>query len=146
MTELRRAHRIRLLLSCCLLLLTTPIPLLGWGEAGHRIVGPLHVSYADDRGGNDVQVKFLGKPFNLHSVWDTAFIKRRTGSDWVSLALQIRSKIPEEQLGEWRKEPEPEQWADESLTLTVKSVCGLLAENRELGRNSAPSKTRSLLG
>ena len=34
------------------------------------------------------------------------------------------------------KAREPEQWADESLALTIKNVYGLLPENRELGQNS----------
>jgi hypothetical protein len=36
---------------------------------------PLHVGYAMDKGGNDVQVKYLGKPSNLHRVWDTDIIE-----------------------------------------------------------------------
>lgn len=35
---------------------------------------PLHCSDNSDRGGNDVKVKFLGKPSNLHRVWDSGII------------------------------------------------------------------------
>jgi hypothetical protein len=35
---------------------------------------PLHCSDNDDRGGNDVKVKFLGKASNLHRVWDSDII------------------------------------------------------------------------
>lgn len=35
---------------------------------------PLHCSDNNDRGGNDVKVKFLGKPSNLHRVWDSDII------------------------------------------------------------------------
>lgn len=37
---------------------------------------PLHVGYGSDRGGNDVQVKYLGKTkANLHYVWDEKIIQ-----------------------------------------------------------------------
>jgi hypothetical protein len=38
---------------------------------------PLHTGYKDDKGGNSVQVSFLGKGSNLHSVWDTAIIENK---------------------------------------------------------------------
>jgi hypothetical protein len=36
---------------------------------------PLHVGYEVDKGGNDIQVKYLGNPSNLHRVWDTEIIE-----------------------------------------------------------------------
>ncbi len=35
---------------------------------------PLHCSDNHDRGGNDVNVSFLGRPSNLHRVWDSGII------------------------------------------------------------------------
>lgn len=35
---------------------------------------PLHAGYSDDRGGNDIKLKFLDKPSNLHRVWDEEII------------------------------------------------------------------------
>ena len=35
---------------------------------------PLHVSYADDQGGNKTAVYFLKQPSNLHGVWDRALL------------------------------------------------------------------------
>ena len=32
---------------------------------------PLHVGFAEDRGGNSVEVRFNGRKENLHSLWDT---------------------------------------------------------------------------
>ena len=41
---------------------------------------PLHISYEDDRGGNQVLLtKSLGCPKNLHSVWDTCIPKDGMG-------------------------------------------------------------------
>ncbi|TBX67487.1 hypothetical protein EZL74_09450 [Flavobacterium silvisoli] len=36
---------------------------------------PLHVGYKDDKGGNTVQVSFLGRGTNLHALWDTDIIE-----------------------------------------------------------------------
>ncbi len=36
---------------------------------------PLHVGRRDDRGGNNIAVKWFGKPSNLHRVWDTQLIE-----------------------------------------------------------------------
>ena len=35
---------------------------------------PLHVGRFEDRGGNDIKVKFFGKQTNLHRLWDTDMI------------------------------------------------------------------------
>lgn len=35
---------------------------------------PLHSGYAEDRGGNDVQVAWFGQAVNLHAVWDTRLV------------------------------------------------------------------------
>lgn len=32
---------------------------------------PMHVGRASDRGGNDVEVRWFGRPVNLHSLWDS---------------------------------------------------------------------------
>ncbi len=38
---------------------------------------PLHVSYADDLGGNRAQLEFYGEPSNLHWVWDSGMLSKR---------------------------------------------------------------------
>lgn len=35
---------------------------------------PLHVGYGEDKGGNSIDVSYLGKPSNLHTVWDSRII------------------------------------------------------------------------
>lgn len=39
---------------------------------------PLHVGYAEDRGGNDLQVNINGYGSNLHKVWDEYLIKTQS--------------------------------------------------------------------
>lgn len=38
---------------------------------------PLHVGRRDDRGGNDITVKWFGKPTKLHAVWDSSIIEKQ---------------------------------------------------------------------
>jgi hypothetical protein len=48
---------------------------------------PLHTGYADDKGGNTVDVDFLGTRSNLHKVWDTNIIEEEKISTESCLAL-----------------------------------------------------------
>ncbi len=38
---------------------------------------PMHAGFADDRGGNDYQVNYQGKGYNLHSTWDRLILGTR---------------------------------------------------------------------
>ena len=38
---------------------------------------PMHAGFADDRGGNDFQVNYQGKGYNLHSTWDRLMLDTR---------------------------------------------------------------------
>lgn len=51
---------------------------------------PLHVGDRGDRGGNDVQVTFMGRATNLHALWDSGMIDALDHTPQ-SLASQIRS-------------------------------------------------------
>lgn len=48
---------------------------------------PLHVGYAIDRGGNSIQVNYLGHTTNLHSVWDDEIIQHENVSTKNCLAI-----------------------------------------------------------
>jgi len=78
---------------------------------GHLVADihqPLHVSYADDRGGNDTRVRYQGDRTNLHALWDrdvpmaTADIRETmapagsdtlTALDWANESLQKTQQI-----------------------------------------------------
>jgi hypothetical protein len=55
---------------------------------------PLHVGYADDKGGNAVEVDILGRHSNLHRVWDTDILeaKKITLGDCEKLASSFSAK------------------------------------------------------
>lgn len=79
---------------------------------------PLHVGNGEDRGGNDVRVKFFYESSNLHRVWDSGMINHKlysytelaevidrtddsvishwlqgTAADWANECLQYREQI-----------------------------------------------------
>ncbi|MFO0874675.1 MAG: S1/P1 nuclease [Phycisphaerales bacterium] len=80
---------------------------------------PLHVSYADDRGGNNTKLTAFGHPFmNLHAVWDATILEHRTHGDWSALADEIDQATTPTQRSDWQASVAPIDWANESLTIT----------------------------
>lgn len=88
---------------------------------------PLHVSYADDQGGNKVQPIGGGfynsptdkYPTNLHSVWDTKIIdKARGDSTWQTWADRVAKQITPVTQVLW-VETKPVEWAQESYAITT---------------------------
>jgi len=73
---------------------------------------PLHASDNDDRGGNDVKLKFGGKTRNLHSIWDSGIIEN-TASQSI-LISRIKQRI---QAGEDDAAGDARDWANESHKL-----------------------------
>ncbi|WP_427982591.1 S1/P1 nuclease [Agarivorans sp.] len=61
---------------------------------------PLHVAYAEDRGGNQHEVTWYGKPSNLHRVWDSQLLDT-AAKPLPSYALQLMRDYPlnQQQLG-----------------------------------------------
>jgi hypothetical protein len=78
----------------------------------------LHVSFADDRGGN--QVLEQGGPCdnNLHSTWDTCLIKERIGTDAEANATQLATELTDAERAQWRHDVAVE-WANESFQITL---------------------------
>ena len=75
---------------------------------------PLHVGYGSDRGGNDIQVKYLGGSANLHGVWDYEIIESEhiTANDCLFLYNRFdKSKIAQ------FKEINVENWIHEPRSL-----------------------------
>ena len=72
---------------------------------------PLHVGYGNDKGGNDIQVKYLGHPNNLHRVWDTEIVESEhiTANECLLLYKdfdnQEIAKLKEINVEKWIREP-----------------------------------------
>ncbi len=75
---------------------------------------PLHVSYADDRGGNQVRLQQRKKATNLHAVWDGGLLKRK---QWQKHSDELLLEISSEDAKQWRT-GSLEAWATESLLIT----------------------------
>jgi nuclease S1 len=78
---------------------------------------PLHVSFKDDKGGNDIAVEgeCSGK---LHSTWDTCLVLKELGSDPVSAAKDLIKSITPTQKEQWVA-GEPRDWANESFAIAT---------------------------
>jgi hypothetical protein len=77
---------------------------------------PLHVSFEDDRGGNEIRVS--GEcTNNLHFAWDTCLVRAAVGENVQDAAASLASSITAAQAQEWRGSG-PRQWANESFQIT----------------------------
>ena len=79
---------------------------------------PLHVSFADDLGGNRTAVYFLGLPNNLHGVWDFALLKQLGYETDHSKAITLFNRISAKQRLAWQQ-GDVLNWANESAAITV---------------------------
>lgn len=75
---------------------------------------PLHVGKGDDKGGNDVKVKWFWENSNLHRVWDSGMIDSEQYS-YTELA-DIVDHASKEQVREWQCTG-VRDWANESMAL-----------------------------
>ena len=81
---------------------------------------PLHAGYRDDRGGNEVDVEYKGKPYNLHQFWDRVVIRERleSGDSWTRpYPDSAWTRSP----GNWNPK-DVMSWTDESHALASESA------------------------
>jgi len=77
---------------------------------------PLHVSFADDRGGNFIRES--GPCVNsLHTVWDVCIIEKKLGTDPQPVARDLLESITDSDKATWVTIP-IEGWANESFQVT----------------------------
>ncbi len=81
---------------------------------------PLHVSYADDRGGNFTNVTIWGEERNLHQVWDRSLVEHKLLS-WDVYATQLLQGISAIDRRAWAS-TKVEDWANESFQITENYV------------------------
>jgi hypothetical protein len=63
----------------------------------------MHVSRAEDKGGNTIQLNYEGQGTNLHSVWDTKLIEH-SGMDYEQLAAKYDHPTGA-QVRQWQSDP-----------------------------------------
>jgi len=79
---------------------------------------PMHTGHAEDKGGNDIKLKYRGKDTNLHSLWDSGLIDYQ-GLTYTEIAQQYDQHLPHRQLRALQKST-PEQWLWESYSASEK--------------------------
>jgi len=77
---------------------------------------PMHVSRVEDKGGNDVQVRFNGDGTNLHALWDGKLIDHE-GFNYTEMAKKYDWANPE-QVKKWQADS-PMQWLWESYQVST---------------------------
>ena len=113
---------------------------------------PLHVSYADDQGGNKIEPVEGGFypvpkkfPLNLHAVWDGAILRLAIADPgWREFADDLQDQITDAQRDQWLAAA-PLAWAQESYDITTSkdvqyckqtnSGCKKLGGGRTLGED-----------
>jgi hypothetical protein len=78
---------------------------------------PMHVSRAEDKGGNTIQLNYNGQGTNLHSVWDSKLIEHE-GGDYQQVAARVDHASPAE-IKQWQSDPVI-KWIWESYTISSK--------------------------
>jgi len=76
---------------------------------------PLHVGKCCDKGGNDVQVTWFGKPTNLHAVWDSMLVDDEQLS-FTELAAKLERHITNDDVIKWW-DSNPRDWISESAQI-----------------------------
>lgn len=77
---------------------------------------PLHVSFEDDRGGNEINVVGDCRG-NLHAAWDTCLVMAAIGDNVGDAATKLLAAITAEQIQAWAQST-PREWANESFKIT----------------------------
>jgi S1/P1 Nuclease len=120
------------------------------GEAllllGHWVADvhqPLHVSYADDNGGDridDIEGDFYANR-SLHAVWDTGIIAKALGSrDWWAYARALAAAIDPAARTRWAQS-DADGWAAESYALTTEADVRYCRWQGETCRGLGPTRT-----
>src|SRR5262249_46746157 len=76
---------------------------------------PLHVSFDDDRGGNNINV-YGECTTNLHSAWDTCLVQKAIGPDVLVGVSDLLRTITPGMKEEWNT-TNPRDWANESFAI-----------------------------
>jgi hypothetical protein len=98
--------------------------LLALKSLGHwvgDIHQPLHVSFEDDKGGNQIMVSGCAR--NLHAVWDSCLVDHAVGSDVVKAATNMMATITPDMLNQWTSST-PRDWANETFAIVKAGATG----------------------
>jgi hypothetical protein len=78
---------------------------------------PLHISFQDDRGGNDIGARGSCQS-DLHAVWDTCLLTRGLGPQAASMVASLRAELTDRDRRAWTQ-GNIISWADESYHIAM---------------------------
>jgi len=78
---------------------------------------PMHISRAEDKGGNTIQLNYEDKGTNLHSLWDTKMLEHQ-GLSYEQLAVKY-DNVPLKTMKQWQSDPLI-KWVWESYEISSK--------------------------
>jgi hypothetical protein len=87
---------------------------------------PMHISRAEDKGGNTIQLNYEGAGTNLHSLWDTKLLEHQ-GLTYEQLADKYDQVSPD-QIRQWQSDPLM-KWIWESYEISSKLYAEIDAMN-----------------
>jgi S1/P1 Nuclease len=90
---------------------------------------PMHVSHAEDQGGNKIRVSWFNEPTNLHALWDDKLVDFQKLS-YTEFTQNI-NHVSKEQRLEWQKQPLSE-WFFESYQLADKVYSSITQADQKL--------------
>ena len=96
---------------------------------------PMHVSRAVDKGGNDIEVKFLNRKSNLHSVWDTGLVEYY-GLSYSEMS-NVFGALSAEDIKKWQQD-EITLWIYESYKIS-EQLYAEVEKNTDLDYNYFPN-------
>jgi hypothetical protein len=83
---------------------------------------PLHVSFLDDRGGNNISVSGQCSG-NLHATWDTCLVLYAVGPDVSEAVADLLQTVAPDLKAKWIAS-EPRDWANESFAISETAKTG----------------------
>ena len=90
---------------------------------------PMHVSRAEDKGGNTIQLQYDNQGTNLHALWDTKLLEHG-GLNYQQLAEKY-DHASEQQIKKWQGDP-PILWAWESYQVSTQIYAEVAANGRNI--------------
>ena len=78
---------------------------------------PFHVGRGEDKGGNDIKVKFRGRDTNMHSLWDSGLVEYN-GYSFSEMATAF-DNVSDDKIKKWQSD-EVSVWLFESYQMATK--------------------------
>jgi hypothetical protein len=88
---------------------------------------PMHISRAEDKGGNTIQLQYEGKGTNMHSLWDSKLIGTE-GKSFEQMTIDY-DKATAKQIKQWQQDPLI-KWLWESYQISSKLYPEIEANNK----------------